>query len=49
LTPQIEKLANESFKAVKALNANPVPESNLDGELIGSRTDAGWILRGGYY
>lgn len=49
LTPQIERLANESFRAVKALNANPVPESNLDGELLGSRTDAGWILRGGYY
>jgi hypothetical protein len=49
LTPQIEKLANESFKAVKALNANPVPESKLDTELMGSRTDASWILRGGYY
>lgn len=48
LTPQIEKIAAESWKMVKALNMQPVPESKIDAELLGDVTDAGWILTGGY-
>ena len=48
LTPAIEKLANESWMMIKALNADPVPESKIDAELLGNRTDAAWILYGGY-
>ena len=48
LTPQIEKLAEESWRMIKALNNQPVPESKIDAELLGDVTDAGWILYGGY-
>ena len=48
LTPMIEKMSAESWKAIKALNADPFPESKIDGELCGSRTDAGGILYGWY-
>lgn len=48
LTPAIEKLSDESWRAIKALNADPIPESKIDAELLGDRTDAGWILTGGY-
>lgn len=48
LTPAIEKMARESWAVVKALNAVPATESTLDGELLSDRTDASWILYGGY-
>lgn len=48
-TQQMEKLAKESEDYVKSLNAVPVPVSNYDPELIQNpRTDAGWILYGGF-
>lgn len=48
-TTQREKLTNEAYAFVKALNASPVPVSIYDAQLISAnRTDAGWILRGGF-
>jgi hypothetical protein len=48
-TPQQERLYKESYDMVKALNAVPVPVANYDPELIQNpRTDAGWILYGGF-
>jgi hypothetical protein len=50
LTPTLEKLAKESYAYVKALNAQPIPESSFDRELLfnGPPTDAGGILYGWY-
>lgn len=48
LTPAIEKLAQESFMMIKALNAQPVPESKIDTVLLGDTTDAGGIFYGWY-
>ncbi len=49
ISPTLEKLASESLSVVKALNAQPVPLTRLDQEMIsGNRTDAGWILSGGF-
>lgn len=49
ITPTLEKLAAESLAVIKALNAQPVPLTRLDNEMIGgNRTDAGWILSGGF-
>lgn len=48
-TPQQEKLTKEAEDYVKSLNAVPVPVANYDPELIQNpRTDAGWILYGGF-
>lgn len=48
-TPQMEKLWKEAQDHVKSLNAVPVPVANYDSELYqGRRTDAGWILYGGF-
>lgn len=48
-TPMREKLTQEAYSFVKALNANPVPVSSYDPELMQSpTTDAGWILYGGF-
>lgn len=48
-TPQQEKLANEAYKFIKSLNQVPTPVSNYDSALLaGSKTDAGWILYGGF-
>lgn len=48
-TPQHEKLAKEAYDYVKSLNQVPVPVAKYDSELIqNSRTDAGWILYGGF-
>lgn len=48
-SPQQEKLAKEAYDYVKSLNAVPTPVSNYDPELIQhARTDAGWILYGGF-
>lgn len=48
-TPMREKLWKESYDFVKALNANPVPVSTYDPELLGGKVaDAGWILTGGF-
>jgi len=48
-SPQQEKLAKEAYDYVKSLNAVPTPVSNYDPELIQhARTDAGWILTGGF-
>lgn len=48
-TPQMEKLFKEAQDYVKSLNAVPAPVATYDGELFqGRRTDAGWILYGGF-
>lgn len=48
-SPQQEKLTKEAEDYVKSLNAVPTPVSNYDPELIQNpRTDAGWILYGGF-
>lgn len=48
-TNQKEKLTQEAYNLVKALNANPTPVSKYDAELYqGPQTDAGWILYGGF-
>lgn len=45
----MERNAKDSWDAVKALNAVPVPVANYDGAICGQRTiDAGWILSGGF-
>lgn len=48
VTPAIEAACKESWSVIKALNAQPVPESKFDGELLGNLTDAGGILYGWY-
>lgn len=48
-TPQMEKLHKEALDAIKALNQVPIPVAKYDAELIQhQRTDAGWILYGGF-
>ncbi len=48
-TPQQERLYKESYDYVKSLNAVPVPVAHYDPELAQhKRTDAGWILYGGF-
>jgi hypothetical protein len=48
-TPQMEKLTKEAYDYVKSLNQVPVPVAKYDTELIQhQRTDAGWILYGGF-
>lgn len=48
-TTQHEKLTKEAEDYVKSLNAVPTPVANYDPELIQNpRTDAGWILYGGF-
>jgi hypothetical protein len=48
-TQQREKLTNEAYDYVKSLNAVPTPVSNYDAAIMGGpRTDAGWIMYGGF-
>lgn len=48
-TAQHERLAKEAYDYVKSLNQVPVPVARYDAELIQhQRTDAGWILYGGF-
>jgi len=48
-TQQQERLTTEAYKAVKSLNQVPVPVAKYDSELMmGPKTDAGWILYGGF-
>ncbi len=48
-TPQMERLFKEAESTVKALNKVPMPVAKYDSELIQhQRTDAGWILYGGF-
>jgi hypothetical protein len=48
-TQQQERLYKESYDYVKSLNSVPTPVANYDPELMQNpRTDAGWILRGGF-
>lgn len=48
-TAQQERLAKEAYDNVKSLNQVPVPVAKYDSELIQhQRTDAGWILYGGF-
>lgn len=48
-TQQHERLYKEAFDYVKSLNSVPTPVANYDPELIQNpRTDAGWILYGGF-
>lgn len=49
LTPAIEGLAKEAVMLIRSLNQTPVPVSKLDEVLSrGNRTDASWILTGGF-
>jgi hypothetical protein len=44
-----ERLAKEAYDYIKSLNQMPVPVAKYDSDLIqNSRTDAGWILYGGF-
>lgn len=48
-TPQMEKLSKEAYEYIKSLNQVPMPVARYDSEIIsGNRTDAGWILFGGF-
>jgi hypothetical protein len=48
-TQQMEKLAKEAEDYVRSLNSVPTPVSRYDSELTqGARTDAGWIMYGGF-
>jgi hypothetical protein len=48
-TQQQERLYKESYDYVKSLNSVPTPVASYDPELMQNpRTDAGWILRGGF-
>lgn len=48
-TPQQERLANEAYKFIKSLNQVPTPVSNYDAAIVcQNRTDASWILSGGF-
>lgn len=48
-TPQMEKLAKEAEDYVRSLNSIPQEVSRYDSELTqGARTDAGWIMYGGF-
>jgi hypothetical protein len=48
-TAIMEKAAKESWDAVKSLNSIPVPVAKYDTDLLThQRTDAGWILYGGF-
>lgn len=49
ISPAIKKLAAESLAMIKALNAKPTPRASYDKFLTrGNRTDAGWIIHGGF-
>jgi hypothetical protein len=48
LIPAIEKLAQESWDMVKSLNQVPLPISAFDPALFRPRTDASWIITGGF-
>lgn len=44
-----ERLTKEAYDAVKALNKTPVPVAKYDTAIVSNRrTDAGWILYGGF-
>lgn len=48
-TSQHEKLAREAYDNIKSLNQVPLPVARYDSALMmGPRTDAGWILTGGF-
>jgi len=48
-TTMRERLTQEAYNNVKALNANPVPVSTYDSAILNqNQTDAGWILTGGF-
>lgn len=49
-TGQQEKLYQEAYSNVKALNAVPTPVSNYDSAILvqANMTDAGWYLNGGF-
>lgn len=48
-TPHMERLWKEAQDNVKALNAIPIPVASYDASLTQSRrTDAGWIMHGGF-
>jgi hypothetical protein len=49
-TPQQERLAKEALDYIKSLNQVPTPTMRYDANLMqGRRTDAGFILNGGFY
>lgn len=48
-TALMEKNAKDSWDAVKSLNSTPIPVAKYDADLVrNQRTDAGWILFGGF-
>jgi hypothetical protein len=47
--PMLLKKSKEAADAIKAINSTPIPVMTLDSDLVrGNRTDAGWILHGGF-
>lgn len=49
ISPTLQRQADEALKMIKALNANPAVTAFYDGDLVNhNRTDAGWILTGGF-
>lgn len=47
--PTLQRQADESLKMIKSLNSNPAVTAFYDGDLVyKNRTDAGWILNGGF-
>lgn len=48
-SPMQERLAKEAYDYIKSLNQVPLPVARYDSELLtNQRTDAGWILYGGF-
>jgi hypothetical protein len=48
-TPQMERLAKEAYDLVKSLNQVPMPVAKYDSDIVANqRTDAGWIMTGGF-
>ncbi len=49
VTEAIRRNAEQSYRMIKALNAEPAVVSKYDRELVrGNRPDGGWIIHGGY-
>lgn len=49
ISPTLQRQADESLKMIKSINSNPAVTAFYDGDLVyKNRTDAGWILNGGF-
>lgn len=49
ISSTLQRQADESLKMIKSLNASPAVTAFFDSDIVrGSRSDAGWILTGGF-